>query len=135
MLKRIFSLVNKHNKVELNFERPLFQFYKPYIGRGNNAQAIVNIFKLRWWWNVSVETQQIEDFREYNLIWTQWKKLRHFHFLELNQQRVEKRTAEDNERTNLSNELRIYAKLENNFHLSNKCALFYNMRRYYTALG
>lgn len=29
----------------------------------------------------------------------------------------------------------MYAKLENNFHLSNKCALFYNMKRYYEALG
>ena len=25
--------------------------------------------------------------------------------------------------------------MENNFHLSNKCALFYNMKRYYEALG
>lgn len=29
----------------------------------------------------------------------------------------------------------MYAKLECNFHLSNKCALFYNMKRYYEALG
>ena len=34
-----------------------------------------------------------------------------------------------------SNDLRVYAKLENNHHLSNKCSLFYNMRRYYEALG
>lgn len=32
-------------------------------------------------------------------------------------------------------DVRLYAKLENNFHLSNKCSLFYNMRRYYEALG
>lgn len=35
----------------------------------------------------------------------------------------------------MSNDLKIYAKMECNFHLSNKCALFYNMRRYYEALG
>ena len=29
----------------------------------------------------------------------------------------------------------MYAKLENNYHLSNKYALFYNMRKYYKALG
>lgn len=29
----------------------------------------------------------------------------------------------------------MYNKLENNFHLSNKCALFYNMKRYYEAIG
>jgi hypothetical protein len=36
---------------------------------------------------------------------------------------------------NLSNKLKVYAKLEANFHLSNKYALFYNMRRYYNAVG
>ena len=36
---------------------------------------------------------------------------------------------------NLSNSLKVYAKLENNYHLSNKYALFYNMRKYYKALG
>lgn len=29
----------------------------------------------------------------------------------------------------------MYAKLENNYHLSNKYALFYNMRKYYKALN
>jgi hypothetical protein len=37
--------------------------------------------------------------------------------------------------SNISNEFRMYNKLENNFHLSNKCALFYNMKRYYEAIG
>ena len=36
---------------------------------------------------------------------------------------------------NLSNSIKVYAKLENNYHLSNKYALFYNMRKYYKALG
>lgn len=39
-----------------------------------------------------------------------------------------------NKVVNPSNDFRIYAKLENNFHLSNKCALFYNMRKYYSLL-
>ena len=34
---------------------------------------------------------------------------------------------------NLSNRLKVYAKLEANFQLTNKCTLFYNMRRYYLA--
>ena len=33
----------------------------------------------------------------------------------------------------MSNYMRVYAKLENNYHLSNKYALFYNMRKYYKA--
>jgi len=36
---------------------------------------------------------------------------------------------------NLSNTFKVYAKLENNFHLANKFALFYNMRRYYKAMS
>lgn len=36
---------------------------------------------------------------------------------------------------NISNQIKVYAKLENNYHLSNKYALFYNMRKYYRALG
>ena len=36
---------------------------------------------------------------------------------------------------NPSNGFKVYSKLENNFHLSNKCALFYNMKRYYEAIN
>ena len=36
---------------------------------------------------------------------------------------------------NLSNKMKMYAKIENNYHLSNKFALFYNMRKYYLANG
>lgn len=32
---------------------------------------------------------------------------------------------------NISNSFKVYAKIENNYHLSNKFALFYNMRKYY----
>ena len=41
---------------------------------------------------------------------------------------------EAKEGPNLTNSLKVYAKLENNYHLSNKYALFYNMRKYYKAL-
>ena len=36
---------------------------------------------------------------------------------------------------NPSNKIKVYAKIENNYHLSNKYALFYNMRKYYQAIG
>ena len=36
---------------------------------------------------------------------------------------------------NLSNEWRIYAKMECNYHLTNKYALFVNMSKYYTSIG
>lgn len=34
-----------------------------------------------------------------------------------------------------SSELKVHAKIEKNFHLANKKALFCNMKKYYTALG
>lgn len=34
-----------------------------------------------------------------------------------------------------SSEIKMHNKLEHNYHLSNKKALFYNMKRYYTAIG
>ena len=37
--------------------------------------------------------------------------------------------------TNISNEWRIYAKMEGNFHLTNKYALFFNMSKFYKSIG
>ena len=36
--------------------------------------------------------------------------------------------------TNLSNQWRIYAKMEANYHLSNKFALFHHMSKYYKSI-
>ena len=36
---------------------------------------------------------------------------------------------------NVSNEWRIYAKMECNYHLTNKFALFVNMSKYYNSIG
>ena len=38
------------------------------------------------------------------------------------------------EEVNYSNQWRIYAKMEANFHLSNKFALFFNMSKYYKSI-
>ena len=37
--------------------------------------------------------------------------------------------------TNISNKWRIYAKMEGNYHLTNKFALFFNMSKYYKSIG
>ena len=42
---------------------------------------------------------------------------------------------EEGQETNISNEWRIYAKMEGNFHLTNKYALFFNMSKYYKSIG
>jgi hypothetical protein len=88
-----------------------------------------------------------ENFSEHNFLWTQWKKLKHFQHLKTTSPEdlyssaldptiyKDQTTIEDKEGPNISNSLKVYAKLENNYHLSNKYALFYNMRKYYKALG
>lgn len=62
VLQRLNALINRENGVELNFERSLFSFYKCFIGKGNNAPLIVQVFKLhRWWWTVYQSLQHDED--------------------------------------------------------------------------
>ena len=91
-----------------------------------------------------------ESFREHNFLWTQWKKLKHFTWLKKTkvgkdsyssggEQESEVEEAESSsgvaDTSNPSNKFKVYAKIENNYHLSNKYALFYNMRKYYLANG
>ena len=98
MLLRLYETLNKSNNVVLNFKRQNFQHYKGFVGRGNNASLIFQLFKSsRWWWNlyssaqldengkvikssVSAELMR-EDFKEHNFIFTQWKKMIHFNLL------------------------------------------------------
>jgi hypothetical protein len=45
--------MNKENELDINFERSQFQFYKGFVGKGNNAGLVVSLFKEhRWWWTV-----------------------------------------------------------------------------------
>lgn len=37
MLTKLFDTLNRSNEIELDFKRQLFQHYRGYIGRGNNA--------------------------------------------------------------------------------------------------
>ena len=96
MLRCLYETINQSNKVELNFKRQNFSHYKGFVGRGNNAQLIHQLFKAsRWWWNLFSEptldeagkpifqqgqTSNLmkEDFKEHNFIFTQWKKQNHF---------------------------------------------------------
>ena len=102
-----------------------------------------------------------EDFKEHNFIFTQWKKMIHFSILrsikvkdpseESNKDDKTAVTVKGNSKisramsptakemqgqteTNLSNQWRIYAKMEANYHLSNKFALFFNMSKYYKSI-
>ena len=46
-----------------------------------------------------------------------------------------KEDRDSQQETNISNEWRIYAKMEGNYHLTNKYALFFNMSKYYKSIG
>ena len=98
ILQKLNDLMNKHNNLTIHFERSHFQFYKCFIGRGNNSDLLVQLFKQhRWWWSVhqslahdtdgniilppslahnqTVNLQLYrENFTEHNFLWTQWKK-------------------------------------------------------------
>ena len=102
-----------------------------------------------------------EDFKEHNFIFTQWKKMMHFNVLKSMKVRLPEppetksteptvassramsptgpgvRNQKDGEvvpEQNLSNQWRIYAKMEANYHLSNKFALFFHMSKYYRSI-
>jgi len=45
-----------------------------------------------------------------------------------------RKDAEASNETNLSNQWRIYAKIEGNYHLSNKFALFFHISKYYRSI-
>ena len=47
----------------------------------------------------------------------------------------EKAEEEEKEENHTSHHMLNYAKMENNYHLSNKKAIFYNMKVYYEAIG
>lgn len=73
---------------------------------------------------------QEEDFAATNFIWTSWRKNNLLEWLKPINPKEEQthKLWEDNK-------LRIYSKLEDNFHLSNKKALFFNMSQYYKLMG
>ena len=89
MLKLLFDALNKENEVDLKFKRSSFIHYKGFVGRGNNAPLIMQLFKgSRWWWNLYMEANERdetgrpvlkegqnaalmrEDFKEHNFIFT-----------------------------------------------------------------
>lgn len=102
LFQQLHEIINQTNKLDISFERIKFQFYKGFIGKGNNTPLVVQIFKNhRWWWTIyqslsydeegkpilpyfEMKSQNFnmnlykETFAEHNFLWTQWKKLKHF---------------------------------------------------------
>eukprot|EP00347_Sterkiella_histriomuscorum_P018082 403346857 len=97
-----------------------------YVGKGNNYQLVRQLIKRRVWWTRATK----EEFNSYldsedqtqkgcHFIWTQWKKQKHIDYLKKNK----------------GDQLRLYNRLDDNFHLSNKKALFQNIANYYKSKG
>lgn len=83
---------------------------------------VKNIMKNRWWW----QNSDTCDFKECQFIWTAWRQ----------KKLIKQLPSHTNESLNckIDSKIKLYNKLEENFHLSNKKALYYNMRSYYEAL-
>lgn len=106
-------------------------YFKFFIGTGNNYSCVRQIIKRRSWWHrqktekfigqLSLEQDSESEDKTISgchFIWTQWRK------------------------TELTDHLKVqknpkimYNRLENNFHLANKKALFMNMNTYYRAMN
>lgn len=102
-----------------------------YVGKGNNFYLVRQIIKRRVWWtraskeDFSVIMRESEEGNNHygcNFIWTQWKKSKHLAYLKKNSS-----TTQNEEGINI----KLYNRLESNYHLSNKKALFRNIQQYY----
>lgn len=120
-------------------DKNLLPSYKVFVGKGNNAMLVRTLFKQRYWWMMHDK----EEIEKVNFIWTQCRKQDIIKSLKCKLQgdspvsnkrkvRFPMITAD----TKMEHyPLKIYNKLEDNYHLSNKKALFLNMRFYYESLG
>ncbi|CAI2384528.1 unnamed protein product [Moneuplotes crassus] len=160
ILRYLYSAINNSNgKIEPDNSKSLISFHQNrfYIGRGNNSILVRSVIKQRWWWSMNEK----EDFFKTNFIWTQWRKNKHLSILDakkectnqemndLKKQILSERADDsyEEESPQQANEegaptsastlfqTKIYNRLENNFHLSNKKALFWNMSEYYKSIN
>ena len=138
---RLCQLITQENG--LNYKAPVekaFAPYKTFIGKGNNSFCVRQLLKQRWWWQFN--DKEREDMNGVNFLWTQWRKNDVIASLTADKD-VEAPEEPDkndplatiNPAGRQQNTTKIYNKMEDNFHLSNKKALFLNMRQYYEIQG
>eukprot|EP00347_Sterkiella_histriomuscorum_P022577 403337958 len=101
---------------DINFST---QYAKFFVGFGNNYPLVRSILKNRWWMSMG-ERANYEDCQ---LIWTSWKKqkfldqLLKFEEFQLQEQQFHIK--------------KIYARMEDNYHLANKKGLLFNLQEFY----
>lgn len=77
----LIHVLNQENEVVI--PQSTDNYYKYFIGQGNNSLMVRNLMKQRWWWylgnnsnnNNNNETKNC-DFDDCHFIWTQWRKIK-----------------------------------------------------------
>lgn len=146
----VWNVINASNNIEVevpqnNPNGSYFQ-YSFKIGAGNNSFVIRRLLNERWWWNI--QDKQSNENLHFN--WTQWRKNTIIDTLpstqEFNTQHGKPSTIgivfplpiapNDSAIVNVpAASMTTYNRLQGNFHLSNKKALFLNMKAYYQSVS
>ena len=98
-----------------------------YLGPGNNAKTVQEVFSRRTWWQQTQLKVDQFDVRGCHCIWTQWYKPINFIF-----------QKKANHERNIGVESVpqfTYNKLEQNYELADKTQLFKNVCNYYNMRG
>ena len=125
--------INTENKI--NPPQKQVANYKFYVGKGNNSMLVRAMLKQRWWWT-AIDRTEIENA---NLVWTQLVSKRIMAVLPSSKKKGESTSSSTS--TTLDNEhhseekkkedIQLANHLENHIHISNKKALFLNLRNYF----
>ena len=122
LYKQFLSKINRANKLSVPFPPATFIPYKFYISRGNNSIIIKQALSSRWWWKYAPTA----EWQEYSLMWTPWKSMKMLNMVPF--------TLSEPLHNNRST-AKMHNHLESNYHLHNKKALFYNLKKYYESEG
>jgi len=114
------------NDVNTQLEKQKIQ-YKFCVCRGNNPLLVKSILKRRSWW---IPTDRRDE--SLNLLWTQWCRPK---FVQSLKSHLSNPEIEPGVKNIYPAELKICNHLEQQFHLSNKKAMFINLTQYYKSLG
>ena len=117
-LNRVINQENKNAKPEAGSS-----FFRFYVGLGNNHPSVQQIIKRRSWWHKQKRQHFItedcpnEDDEQTgaHFVWTSWRKPELIEQLHQNK----------------ANRKLVYNRMDANYHLSNKKALFINIKEYY----
>ena len=129
-MRQFYSIMNKSNHIELKTPANMTHLppFKFYVGRtGNNNIVVKQNLKSRWWWAQGDSAH----FDDVNFIWTSWKKNHIVDQIYPQYDIGDKYSTEFTTTETDSYSLKMYNRLEDNFHLTNKKALFWNLKAYY----